>query len=164
MKDDEVRRSACSLRCSAPSLQPPPAVRPQLQPVPILLHPSSFILLKEWLRLVNDQQFFAAHEVLEGPWLEAEEPERNFLKGLIHVAVALHHYSRRNAHGARVKCRSALRYLEGYPDVYGGVDLAGLRSALRHFFAGVLAGGDVALPANPGEWPFFRGVGEDFSA
>ena len=128
-------------------------------PTPNLQHP-----IREWLRLVNDQQFFAAHEVLEGPWLRAAEPERDFLKGLIHVAVALHHCARGNAHGARVKCRSALRYLEGYPDVYGGVDLAGVRSELRGFFAGVLAGGEVTLPANPEGWPSFRGGGEDFSA
>lgn len=89
----------------------------------------------EWAHLLNEQQYFEAHEVLEGPWLRAAEPQRTFLKGLIHVAVALHHYRRGNLHGARVKCQSALRYLECYRPCYGGVDVAGLIAQLNEQFA-----------------------------
>jgi predicted metal-dependent hydrolase len=77
--------------------------------------------LAEWLRLLNEGQYFEAHEVLEAPWLRAAAPQRAFLKGLIHVAVALLHYQRGNAHGARVKARSARRYLEPFAPAYAGI-------------------------------------------
>jgi hypothetical protein len=77
--------------------------------------------LAEWLRLLNEGQYFEAHEVLEAPWLRAAEPQRSFLKGLIHVAVALLHYQRGNAHGARVKGRSARRYLDPFRPAYAGI-------------------------------------------
>lgn len=77
--------------------------------------------LAEWLRLLNEGRYFEAHEVLETPWLQAVEPQRSFLKGLIHVAVALLHYQRGNAHGARVKARSARRYLEPFVPAYAGI-------------------------------------------
>lgn len=89
----------------------------------------------EWARLLNEQQYFEAHEVLEEPWLCATEPHRTFLKGLIHVAVALHHYRRGNLHGARVKYQSALRYLERYLPAHGGVDVVGLITQLEEQFA-----------------------------
>jgi len=94
--------------------------------------------LQEWARLLDDAKFFEAHEVLEELWLHAIEPERTFLKGLIHVAVALHHHQRGNGHGARVKYRSAERYLAPYQPGYLGIDLAGLFEQLRPRFAGLL--------------------------
>jgi predicted metal-dependent hydrolase len=107
----------------------------------------------EWRRLVERREFFAAHEVLEAHWLRAAEPDRTFLKGLIHVAVALHHLASGNAHGARVKCRSALGYLEGYPDRYAGLDLPHLRAELEAVFSGVLAHTHRRIPPHEGPWP-----------
>ena len=99
----------------------------------------------EWAHLLNEQKYFEAHEVLEGPWLRAAEPHRAFLKGLIHVAVALHHYQRGNLHGARVKCQSAIRYLERYRPSYGGVDVLGLITQLDEQFAPL----DALPPGSP---------------
>ena len=76
-------------------------------------------------------EYFRAHEVLEGPWLRAQQPEKDWLKGLIHAAVALYHHSRRNAHGARVKRASGLRYLEGAPDCWLGLELSTVRDRLE---------------------------------
>jgi hypothetical protein len=106
--------------------------------------------IAEWVQLLGAGNYFAAHEVLEGPWLRAAEPEKTFLKGLIHVAVALHHHQRGNRHGARVKYRSAQGYLKPYQPAFLGVELTGLFNQLHPYFDGLstLAPG-AALPPPP---------------
>jgi hypothetical protein len=109
--------------------------------------------IEEWRRLMNAGDYFAAHEALEHVWLRAAEPEKTFLKGLIHVAVALCHYRRGNGHGARVKYASALRYLEPYPEAYLGVAVEPLRRRLRSFFAALVASPKGAAPPPSDAWP-----------
>ena len=72
-------------------------------------------------RLVLDGQPFYAHEVLEGPWHLADEPERAFWQGLAQVAVGLTHVQRGNATGARSLLRSGADKLAGYADGHEGV-------------------------------------------
>ena len=62
--------------------------------------------LLAWRNCFNSGAYFEAHETLEAAWLAADEPDRSFLKGLIHAAVALCHYQRGNGHGARAKYAS----------------------------------------------------------
>lgn len=110
--------------------------------------------VREWTALFNAQDYFAAHEVLEHPWLGAKEPDRTFLKGLIHAAVALYHYSRGNGHGARVKYASCRRYLEPYRPAYGEVDLDALLDELERFYADLLALPPRTPPPSPRHpWP-----------
>jgi predicted metal-dependent hydrolase len=117
-----------------------------------MTEPHGYIL--EWARLFNAGDYFEAHEALESEWLAASEPQKTFLKGLIHAAVALHHYRRGNGHGARVKSRSALGYLATYPDTYLRIEVQALRLDLTRFFAG-LNGDPAAVPMWDGEtaWP-----------
>lgn len=106
--------------------------------------------IAEWALLLGTGRYFEAHEALENPWLHATEPERTFLKGLIHVAVALYHHQRGNSHGARVKYRSALRYLEPYQPTYQGVELTTLFEQLHPYFAVLLTHSSAAeLPPAP---------------
>lgn len=72
-------------------------------------------------RLVLAGQPFYAHEVLEGPWHLAPEPERAFWQGLAQVAVGLTHVQRGNATGARSLLRSGADKLAGYADGHEGV-------------------------------------------
>ncbi len=72
-------------------------------------------------RLVLTGQPFYAHEVLEGPWHLAPEPERAFWQGLAQVAVGLTHVQRGNAVGARSLLRSGAEKLAPYPDGHEGV-------------------------------------------
>jgi len=44
--------------------------------------------LREGIRLFNDRQFFASHEVLEDLYQETELENRPFLEGLIQLAAA----------------------------------------------------------------------------
>ncbi|MEN3270042.1 MAG: uncharacterized protein V7646_6936 [Pseudonocardia sp.] len=51
-------------------------------------------------RLLDAGQPFAAHEVLEGAWKAAPEPERELWRALAQLAVGLTHAQRGNARGA----------------------------------------------------------------
>ncbi len=59
--------------------------------------------LKEYLRLMNEEEYFEAHEVLEEAWHPLrlnKHPLRNLAKGLINGAIAFEHLKRdkKNAH------------------------------------------------------------------
>lgn len=92
--------------------------------------------LDRWRELFAAGRYFDAHEVLEGPWLRAAEPDRTFLKGLIHAAVALYHHGRANPHGARVKHASCRRYLSPYRPRYAGLDVDALLASLARLLPG----------------------------
>jgi len=94
--------------------------------------------VREWARRFNAGDFFEAHEVLEADWLAAREPRKTLLKGLIHAAVALHHYRRGNGHGARVKYASCRRYLELRAGLSCAVDTVRLLAEMERFFAPLL--------------------------
>jgi predicted metal-dependent hydrolase len=118
--------------------------------------------LREWAQRFNQRRYFEAHEVLEGPWLRAVEPEKSFLKGLIHAAVALYQYRRGNGHGARTKYRSCCRYLAGSLPERGGVDVEALLGEMDAFFAELLAQPEGTAPPPPkAPWPIVtvRGYG-----
>lgn len=91
--------------------------------------------LVEGIRLFHSGEFFMAHETLEEYWVDAPERERSFYQGLIQLATGFHHLGRGNALGARLQFKKALTCLNGYPDKYpevpGGVDVAGVRAFLR---------------------------------
>jgi uncharacterized protein len=110
--------------------------------------------VEAWAAHLNAGEYFQAHEVLEEPWLRAQEPERTFLKGLIHAAVALYHYRRGNAHGAGVKHASAARYLAPYRPEYLGVEIGTLLLDLEELFHGLAShrpGAPLPEPDRP--WP-----------
>jgi len=59
--------------------------------------------LKEYLRLMDEEEYFEAHEVLEEAWHPLrlnKHPLRNLAKGLINGAIAFEHLKRdrQNAH------------------------------------------------------------------
>lgn len=87
--------------------------------------------LDEARRLFAEGDHFNAHEVLEEHWLEVDEEERDFLQGLIHLSVGLHHLGRENFNGAEAQFRKAQRRLERYPQQHHGVDLAAIRGYLQ---------------------------------
>lgn len=110
--------------------------------------------VEEWAALFNAGRYFEAHEVLEHPWLHAVEPDKTFLKGLIHAAVCLYQYRRGNGHGARVKYGSGRRYLEPYHPCYAGVAVAELVAQLDRFFAPLVSMPRGTPPPPPVEaWP-----------
>lgn len=109
------------------------------------------VALTEGIRLFNCGEFFEAHEVLEDAWRTTSGPMKDFLKGLIHAAVALYQYGRRNAHGACSKYHSTHFYLSPYRPHFAGIDVSGLLTAMDDFFDALPEG--PAGPWHGPDWP-----------
>ena len=75
------------------------------------------------LELIRAGAYFEAHEELEDEWRAAPEEERDFLQGLVHVAVAWHHAGRGNRPGCERQLEKAARRLEPYRPAHRGVDV-----------------------------------------
>src|SRR5438093_3754795 len=96
-----------------------------------------------YVELFNRREFFKAHEVLEDLWLQLAGPDRDFLQGLIQLAVALEHDARGNPMGAEKVLRSATRRLAPYGERHAGVRAGELKNRI----AAYLAGEEKAPPA-----------------
>lgn len=79
------------------------------------------------LDLLRAGEWFAAHEAFEEAWRAAEPGERDFLQGLVHLAVANHHAA---TTGRPVACErqleKAARRLAPYAPEHRGVDVAAI--------------------------------------
>ena len=80
--------------------------------------------LERGLELIRAGEYFDAHEELEDEWRDAPEGERDFLQGLVHVAVAWLHAERANRPGCERQLEKAARRLGPYAPAHRGVDLA----------------------------------------
>ncbi len=107
-----------------------------------------------YLRGVNEfnrRNYFRSHEVWEDLWIGEAGSARQFYKGLIQAAVALHHLTHGNAHGARKLLAGCERYLRSYRSRYLGLDVDRFTAAMRGCVEGALAGrgataGPVLMP------------------
>jgi hypothetical protein len=83
--------------------------------------------LAEAQRLLTEGRSFQAHEILEGTWKAAAEPERELWRGLAQLAVGLTHARRGNAVGAVELLRRAASRIAPYAvDPPYDIDVAGL--------------------------------------
>ena len=98
--------------------------------------------------LFDAGEYHAAHEVLDELWEDASARDSDFLKGLIQACIALHHYSRGNADGARKLYSGHRQYLAAYLPAHRGLDVARLLADMQATLAGVLR-------ARPGQEPPF---------
>lgn len=93
--------------------------------------------------LIREGAYFDAHEELEDEWRTAPAGERDFLQGLVHVAVAWLHAERGNRNGCERQLAKAERRLAAYPPSHRGVDvdivLADVAAARRLVESGTLA-------------------------
>jgi uncharacterized protein len=80
--------------------------------------------LERGLELIRAGEYFEAHEELEDEWREAPQGERDFLQGLVHVAVAWLHAERVNRNGCERQLEKAARRLGPYAPEHRGVDVA----------------------------------------
>lgn len=113
----------------------------------------------EGVRLFNEQEFFACHDVLEELWGETLGPDREFYQGLIHAAVALFHFEEGNLGGARKMYGSARRYLQPYGESHLGLNVHALLADLKICFAELLVstnGYPTGVTLNPDRIPVIR--------
>jgi hypothetical protein len=78
------------------------------------------------LELIRAGRYFEAHEELELAWRAAEPGERDFVQGLVHVAVAWYQAGRGRAVGCERQLEKAARRLAPYAPKHRGVDVASL--------------------------------------
>ena len=79
--------------------------------------------LERGLELIRAGEYFEAHEELELEWREAPAGERDFLQGLVHVAVGWLHAERGNRPGCERQLEKAARRLAPYAPAHRGVDV-----------------------------------------
>jgi predicted metal-dependent hydrolase len=107
------------------------------------------VSLDRGLELISAQEYFAAHEELEDAWRSAPAQERDFLQGLVHVAVAWYQAGRGNRVGCERQLAKALRRLAPYGPSHRGVDVAAVLGSLAGA-SGVVAAGSLELPPPAG--------------
>lgn len=97
-----------------------------------LLHTPEYI---EAQHLWAEGLFWEVHEALEPLWMQLQGPQRELTHGIILLAAALHK-AKTNPTGGQRNFAKALRHLEGIPEVFEGIQVAGLinetRKALEH--------------------------------
>ncbi len=113
--------------------------------------------------LFNRGDYFAAHEVWEDLWLDCPSADRRFYQSLIQAAVALYHWARGNAAGARRLFHSGRAYMGPYGPRHLGLGVAEFWAGVGVALAGALAEpaavlGPAPAPAidlvpPPGGWP-----------
>lgn len=90
--------------------------------------------IDEGIRLFNEREFFACHDVWEDFWSELTCPEKPMFQGLIQAAVALFHFEEGNLGGARRMFQSSCAYLSGFQRVIGGIDIPALLNDMDQCF------------------------------
>ena len=117
--------------------------------------------------LFNRGDFFEAHEVWEGLWMDTAGPDKAFYQGLIQAAVGLTHFCNGNVRGAAKLYRSSRDYMARYGPRHLGLDLATFWAEMEGCFAELLAPGgppdraavpeekipEIALDPPPAAWP-----------
>jgi len=101
--------------------------------------------LDEGLRLIRTGSYFAAHEELEDAWRAASAEERDFLQGLVHVAVAWYQAGRGNRVGCKRQLEKAARRLSSYAPAHRGVEVARVLDSVSAA-AAVVETGSLELP------------------
>ena len=81
----------------------------------------------------NREQWFECHETLEDLWAGSEWEMRDFYQGLLHVAVALHHWRNGNFGGSVSLLKSGSGYLRRVRAACQGVDVEAMVAAADRF-------------------------------
>jgi predicted metal-dependent hydrolase len=101
------------------------------------------------LELIRDGRYFEAHEELEHEWRAGEPAERDFLQGLVHVAVAWYQAGRGNRNGCERQLEKAVRRLGPYAPRHRGLDVTDLLEQVERAATHV-GDGDLRLdPVEP---------------
>jgi uncharacterized protein len=104
---------------------------------------------EQGLELIRAGRYFEAHEELEDAWRAAEPAERDFLQGLVHVAVAWYQAGRGRPIGCGRQLEKATRRLTPYAPLHRGLDVADLLSQLEAAAVRVENGSLALDPVEP---------------
>ena len=111
-------------------------------------------LMRQAVDHFNRGDFFECHEFWEDLWHEEPPRERDFMQGLIQVAVGCEHFKRGNTRGAITLTTRGIEKLAKYPRRHRGIqvgqiqrDARDMLRALRLVQSGQAPREDVVLPS-----------------
>jgi predicted metal-dependent hydrolase len=104
------------------------------------------VSLERGLELIRGGAYFEAHEELEDEWRDASPEERDFLQGLVHVAVAWLHAERGNRSGCERQLVKAARRLDAYRPAHRSVNVDSVLAEVDRARA-LVAKGSLTLSA-----------------
>jgi uncharacterized protein len=105
------------------------------------LHPKAI----EGLELFNQRKYWLAHEALEAAWRADPGPIRDLYRGILQVAVVYLHISRANYAGAIKVYQRSLKWMQPWPAVCRGIQVARIREDLEYVMEAVLSLGPERL-------------------
>ena len=103
---------------------------------------------KRGLDEIRAGRYFEAHEELEQAWRAAPAEERDFLQGLVHVAVAWYQAGRGRPVATASQLEKAARRLAPYAPEHRGVAVAHVLAQVEAARARVAAGSLALDPPN----------------
>ena len=80
---------------------------------------------------LDEGAFFEAHEILEAFWVDYRGADRDFYRGLIQAAVALHHLSAGNTIGAKGVAARARGNLAPYAPRHDEIEVDAILARLE---------------------------------
>lgn len=89
--------------------------------------------IKKGVLLFKEGFYFECHEFLEELWRKEKGREKEFLKGLIHAAVAFYHLEYENYKGTINYLRRSYRRLKEFEPAFMGVDVRAFLSDIDNF-------------------------------
>ena len=92
------------------------------------------------INLINQGDYFQAHEVLELAWRNEEKNQRQLYQGLVQVSVLLYHLTRGNTRGALKLLIKALLNLTPFVGAATTLDIPRLVSDLNDLRARIESG------------------------
>ena len=122
------------------------------------IFPSHFL---KGIEHFNAGRYFDAHEVWEEIWLGASGETKLFYQMLIQAAVALHHYERSNARGARGMHANVLEKLSRLPSFLMSIDLDDFSRQFRAYFSELIENNDESAPSPDRPKPRIRLLSRD---
>lgn len=92
------------------------------------------------INLINQGDYFQAHEVLELAWRNEQKKQRQLYQGLVQVSVLLYHLARGNTRGALKLLKKALLNLTPFVGAATTLDIPRLVSDLNDLRARIESG------------------------
>ena len=101
------------------------------------------------MELFNSCQWYKSHDVFEDIWHETYGAERQFLQGILQVAVAQVHLENSNLNGATILYGEALGRLRKFQLANLGLDVAGLCKCIAKRLEYLQIGKDLSACSLP---------------
>ena len=101
------------------------------------------------MKLFNSCEWYKSHDVFEEIWHETGGPERQFLQGIVQVAVAQVHLENSNKNGAKILYGEALGRLKRFKLANLGLDIAELCQCITKRLECLQIGKDISSCSLP---------------